>query len=369
MIGESMITFIDLQSEYAEIKTEINQAIQKVLDRQWFILGEELEKFEEDFSQYVGTKYAIGANSGSDALFLVLRALGIREEDEVITTSHTFISTVDAIARNGAKPVFVDIDSETYCLDVSKIKEKITKKTKAILPVHLYGHPADMDYVKELAEKYNLFVIEDACQAHGTEYKDQKVGSIIDAGCFSFYPAKNLGAYGDGGMIVTNNQELAEELKIMRNYGQPKKYYHDFVCVNSRLGEIQAAILRVKLKYLDKRNDKRRKIARLYNKYLEESDVIIPIEKNYAKHVYHLYVIRFKERDKLQQHLLRNSIQTQIHYPIPVHRQKAYLNLGVNMHLPVTEKICNEIISLPMHPWLNDKEILTICDAIKNFVC
>jgi dTDP-4-amino-4,6-dideoxygalactose transaminase len=363
-----MIPFIDLKSEYAEINEEIAQAVQRVIKSGWFILGEEIKKFEEEFSKYIGTKYGIGVNSGSDALFLALKALGIGKGDEVITVSHTFISTVDAIVRNGAKPVFVDIDPDTYCIDATKIEEKITERTRAILPVHLYGHPADMAPIMNIAEKYNLFVIEDACQAHGAEYKGRKVGGLGDLGCFSFYPVKNLGAYGDGGIVVTNNEELAEKLGLLRNYGQPQKYHHDFVGVNSRLDEIQATILQVKLKHLDAWNERRRRVAKLYNELLGDSEIVTPIEKGYAKHIYHLYVIRHKDRNKLQQHLSKKEIQTMIHYPIPVHMQKAYLNLnlGFNVHLPVTEKICNEILSLPMHPGLNDDEVSSIAEVIKN---
>jgi dTDP-4-amino-4,6-dideoxygalactose transaminase len=243
----------------------------------------------------------------------------------------------------------------------------ITKKTRAIIPVHLYGHPADMEPIMEIAEKYNLSVVEDACQAHGAEYKDQRVGGIGDVGCFSFYPAKNLGAYGDGGMIVTNNRELAERLRMLRNYGQPQKYYHDFVGVNNRLDEIQAAILRVKLKYLDEWNGERRRVAKLYDELLEDSEIVIPIEKEYAEHVYHLYVIRSEKRDALKEYLQKEEIQTQIHYPIPVHKQKAYLEFSV-AQLPVTEKICGEILSLPLHPWTNSDEILTISKVIKNAI-
>jgi len=276
---------------------------------------------------------------------------------------------VDAIVRNGAEPVFVDIEPETYCIDVTKIESKITEKTKAIIPVHLYGHPADMDKIMEIARKYNLFVIEDVCQAHGAEYKGKKVGSIGDIGCFSFYPTKNIGAYGDSGMIVTNKEELANRLKMMRNYGSSKKYYHEFVGVNSRLDEIQAAVLRVKLKYLDKWNERRRKIAKVYNKLLKDSELIIPIEKKYAKHVNYLYVIRCKERDKLQKYLLDNGIQTMIHYPVPVHKQNAYLNLGLNVHLPITEKICDEILSLPIFSEMENEEIEQVVNYIKYFGC
>ncbi|AEH25420.1 DegT/DnrJ/EryC1/StrS family aminotransferase [Pyrococcus yayanosii] len=362
-----MIPFVDLKREYHEIKEEIDSAIQRVLESGWFILGEELRKFEEEFAKYLGVKHVIGVNSGSDALYLAVKALGIGPGDEVITVSHTFISTVDAIVRNGAKPVFVDIDPETYTIDVNQIEKAITERTKAIIPVHIYGHPADMDPIMRIAEEYGLYVIEDASQAHGAEYKGRKVGSIGHVACFSFYPTKNLGAYGDAGAIVTNDYELAEKLRMMRNYGSLKKYYHEFIGVNSRLDEIQATILRVKLRHLDEWNDRRRRIAKIYNELLEDSEVIVPVEKEWAKHVYHLYVIRHKDRDKLQQHLLKNGIKTQIHYPVPVHLQKAYLDLGIRMKLPVTERISLEILSLPIYPWLKEKEIVKTCSLICNY--
>jgi len=359
-----VINFVDLKGEYAGISGEITQAIQRVLKRGWFILGEEVERFEEEFSGYIGSKYGIGMNSGSDALFLVLKALGIGEGDEVITVSHTFISTADAIVRNGAKPVFVDIEPDTYCMDVSGMEARITDKTRAILPVHLYGHPADMEPIIELAGRYGLRVVEDACQAHGAEYKGRKVGSMGDAGCFSFYPIKNLGAYGDGGIVVTDSEELTAKLKMLRNYGQPVKYLHDFVGINSRLDEIQAAILRVKLKHLDEWNERRRGVARLYDELSRNSPVTTPVERKYAKHVYHLYVVRHQNRDSLHQDLLGNGIQTQIHYPIPVHKQKAYLGLAGGVDLPVTEKVCGEILSLPMHPYLREDEVMAIAECI-----
>jgi len=361
-----MINFVDLKKEYNEISNEIKAAVDKVLRSGFFILGQELENFEKDFSSYTETKYGIGVNSGSDALFLAIKALGIGEGDEVITTSHTFISTVDSIARNRAIPVFVDIEADTYCLDVAKIEEKITQKTKAILPVHLYGHPADMKPIMEIAKRHNLFVIEDACQAHGAKYEGKKVGGIGDMGCFSFYPAKNLGAYGDGGIVVTNNEELAEKLKKLRNYGQPRKYFHDFVGVNSRLDEIQATVLRVKLRHLDEWNHRRRKLAKLYNELLCDSGIFLPAEKEYAEHVYHLYVIRTEERDRILQQFSKNKILAQIHYPIAVHQQKAYRDLGYNINLPLTEQICCEILSLPMHPWLCSDEIVDIAQVIKS---
>jgi dTDP-4-amino-4,6-dideoxygalactose transaminase len=361
-----MIKFVDLAREYSQIRKEVMVAIQRVLDRQTFILGQETEMFEHEFSKYVGTEYGIGVNSGSDALFLAVRALGVGRDDEVVTVSHTFISTVDAITRNEARPVLVDIDPESCTLDVSQLENAISSKTRAIVPVHLYGHPADMDPVLEVAEKHGLYVIEDASQAHGAQYKGKKVGALGDLGCFSFYPSKNLGGYGDSGMIVTEDRELAEKLRMLRNYGQPKKYHHEMVGVNSRMDEIQAAILRVKLKRLDNWNENRRLAARLYNELLSRSGVVTPIERYYAKHVYHLYVIRSNKREELQSHLSAKGIQTQVHYPVPVHRQKPYLDSASEVSLPVTERICNEVLSLPMHPWLTEDEVSSIVKAIRE---
>lgn len=366
--GGRMIPSIDLKKEYAEIKEDTDKSILRVLESGSFILGEEVARFEGEFSKYIGTKHGIGVNSGSDALFLGLKALGIGPGDEVITVSHTYISTDDAILRNGARPVFVDIDPETYCIDAAKIEEMITERTRAILPVHLYGHPANMGPICELARKHDLLVIEDACQAHGAEYEGRRAGSLGDIGCFSFYPTKNLGAYGDGGIIVTNDDSVAEKLRMLRNYGQSKKYYHQFLGYNSRIDEMQAAILRIKLKHLDEWNERRRKLAKIYHDLLDECNIINPREMNYAKHVYHLYIIRAKKRDALQNRLLKNGIQTQIHYPIPVHMQKAYSDFGFGSILPVTEEICNEVLSLPINPWLDKDQIQAISEVIKSAI-
>ena len=360
-----MVLLTDLKKEYISISEELNRNIRRVLNSGFYILGEEVKKFEENFSRYTGTNHAVGVNSGSDALFLALKSIGVGKGDEVITVSHTFISTVDAISRSGAKPVFVDINPDTYCMDVSKIEEKITEKTKAILPVHLYGHPADMDTICKLKEDYGLYVIEDACQAHGAEYNGKKAGSIGDMGCFSFYPTKNLGAYGDGGAVVTDNEEIKEKLIQMRNYGQSEKYHHDFVGVNSRLDELQAVILQTKLKHLDKWIERRRKNAEIYSRLLQDSDVILPVEKRFAKHAYHLYVIRSKNRDHLKKKLIQNDINAQIHYPIPVHKQKAYLNFN-DFKLETTDQICSEILSLPLHPWMDYEEILKVTNCLKE---
>jgi len=363
-----MIPFLDLKREYAKIREEIQNAIQRVLEKQRFIFGEELERFEREFSSYITAKYGIGVDSGSDALYIAVKGLGIGKGDEVITVSHTFISTANAITRNGAKPIFVDIDPETYTIDVAQIEKKITERTRAIIPVHLYGHPSDMDPIVDIAKEHNLFVVEDACQSHGAEYKRKKVGSIGYLGCFSFYPSKNLGAYGDAGIIVTNNEEFAGRFRMMRNHGQCRKNYHEFIGLNSKFDEIQAAILRVKLKHLDEWNEKRRRIAMLYDEFLKSSGAITPTQREYAKHVYHLYVIRCKNRDKLKEHLEKNGIQSRVHYPIPIHKQKAYLDLGLQSNLAVTEKICNEILSLPMHPWMESNEVSKISTAIKNAI-
>jgi dTDP-4-amino-4,6-dideoxygalactose transaminase len=363
-----MIPFIDLTREYAEIGDEITSIIQRTLENGWFILGQQLKEFEREFSRYIGAKYGIGVNSGSDALFLALKALGVDENSEVITVSHTFISTADSIVRCGAKPVFVDIEPETYCINPALIEDKITEKTKAILPVHLYGHPAHMGYILEIAKEHGLSVVEDACQAHGAEYNGKKVGSIGDVGCFSFYPAKNIGAYGDGGFVTTNDSSLAERIKLLRNYGQSKKYHHDLVGVNSRLDELQAAVLRIKLSRLGMWNEKRRRIAKLYAEVLDQKGIILPAERTYAKHVYHLFVTRLAKRDKCQRFLQKRGIQTQIHYPIPVHKQNAYKEFETAKDLSVTEAICNEILSLPLYPSLTDEEVVYIGGALKDAI-
>ena len=364
-----MIPLVDLKAQYDSIKPEIDNAIQRVLDSTSFIMGEELERFEEEFALFCNTKYAIGVANGSDALILALRACDINKGDEVITVPHTFIATAEAISNVGGKIIFVDIDSKSYTVDVSKIEEKISNKTKAIIPVHLYGQPADMDPIMRLTKKYNLKVIEDAAQAHGAEYKGKKVGSIGDVACFSFYPGKNLGAYGDAGMITTNNEEIANKLKMLRNHGRlTAKYEHEIEGYSSRLDNLQAAILRVKLKYLNKWNDLRRRNAKKYNELLSNiGGIITPYEADYAKHVYHLYVIRTEDRDKLREELKSNGIATGIHYPIPLHLQEAYNYLGYKSgDFPVTEKASKEILSLPMFAELSDEQIEEIVELIKN---
>lgn len=363
-----MIPFFDLKLQYREIENDINQNINRVLTNGNFILGQEVSSFEEEFAKYCNVKFAVSVGSGTFALFLALKSLGIEKDDEVITVPNTFIATTCAISYAGAKPVFVDIDENTFNIDPKKIEEKITDRTKAILPVHLYGHPADIDSILEIAEKHNLKIIEDVAQAIGSEYKGKKLGCFGDVAAFSFYPTKPLGAYGDGGAITTNSNEIAEKIRLLRNYGQKVKYHHIFKGFNSRLDEIQASILRVKLKRIDKWSELRRKNARLYNELLENSSVVTPVEKEDSKHVYHLYVVRSSKRNKLQEWLKSKGISTMIHYPIPIHLQDAYRDLGQKTgDFSVTEKYADEILSLPMFPELTPEQIKEISHCIKSF--
>jgi len=363
------VSFVDLKRQYEKIKNEIDNAIFKVINDGDFILGKELEAFEKEFASYCDSKFCVGVNSGTSALHLTLIALGITKEDEVILPANTFISAAFAVSYTGANPVFVDIDRESYNIDVTKIKEKITKKTKAIIPVHLYGQTADMNPILEIAKKYDLKVVEDCCQAHGALYNGKKAGSIGDVGCFSFYPSKNLGAYGDSGAIATSDEKLLEKICMLRNYGQKVKYHHLIKGFNDRLDNIQAAILRVKLKYLDEWNTARRKHALFYNSLLEDTEAIIPVQKDYAKHIYHQYVIRTKERDNLSKYLNSKQISTLIYYPIPIHLQKAYSDLNCKKGtFPITEQYSDEIISLPIFPELKQEEIRYVVSNVKEFL-
>ncbi len=361
-----MIPLVDLKAQYNSIKTEIDNVIQRVLDNTSFIMGEELERFEEEFALFCNTKYAIGVANGSDALILALIACEIGEGDEVITVPNTFIATTEAITHVAGKIVFTDIGPKDYTIDISKIEEKINERTKAIIPIHLYGQPADMDPIIELAKKYNLKVIEDAAQAHGAEYKREKVGSIGDVSCFSFYPGKNLGAYGDAGIITTNNEEIAKKIKLLRNHGSIKKYEHEIEGYSSRLDNLQAAILRVKLRHLNKWNESRRRNAKKYNELLSSiGGVITPYEADYAKHVYHLYVIKTEGRDILREELKLKGIATGIHYPIPLHLQPAYSYLGYKKgDFPIAEECSQKILSLPMYAELSKEDISEIYHLI-----
>ena len=363
-----MVKFVDLKLQYNSIKGEINKAINEVLESTHFILGENVAEFEKEFAAFCNAKYSVGLNSGTSALHLALLAKGIGRGDEVITTPNTFVATCAAIAYTGAVPKLVDIEPETYNMDSKNLEKAITKKTKAIIPVHLYGQCADMKQIMEIAKKYNLIVIEDACQAHGAEHYNKKV-PIADIGCFSFYPGKNLGAYGEGGSVVTNNKEAGEVIRAYRDHGQVKKHVHKYIGYNYRLEELQAAILRVKLKHLDEWIDMRRKNASIYNEKLKCIDVITPVEKDCNKHAYHLYVIRAKNRQRLIEYLNSRGIQTSIHYPTPIHLQEAYSFLNYKKgSFPFAEKYSDEILSLPMFPELKEEEISLVAQSIKDFL-
>lgn len=362
------VPFVNLTSQYQSIKGEVDDGIGKVLENGQFILGKNVAAFEDEFAKYCGAKYGVGVASGTDALVISLKALGIGPGDQVITVANTFVSTVDAIAHNGATPIFVDTD-ETYTIDVNKIKPLISPKVKAIIPVHLFGHPVDMDPLLELAEKHGLSVVEDAAQAHGAEYRGRRTGSFGDCGCFSFYPSKNLGAYGDGGMVVTDDEEIKEKIRLLRQYGEMEKNKHVLIGHNSRLDELQASILRVKLRYLDKWNSQRRKNAARYIETLQGlHEVTLPTEREYSKHVFHLFVVRSKERDKMQKWLASKGVGVGIHYPTPVHLQKSYEYLKIKAgSLPLTEGYAKEMLSLPMFPELTDPEIAYVCECLKEF--
>lgn len=362
------VNFVDLKAQYQTIKPEIDKAIENVISNTAFILGKAVADFEEKFASYCEVKHAIGINSGTSALIMALKALEIGEGDEVITTPNTFIATAEAISYAGAKPVFVDIEEKSYNLDPARLKKAITKKTKAMIPVHLYGQPADMDPMVQIAEKKGIAVIEDACQAHGALYKGKKTGGLTPIGCFSFYPGKNLGAYGEGGAVTTNSDEIAQKIRMLRDHGSSKKFYHEYIGNNCRLEGIQGAVLSVKLNHLDDWNNKRRENADLYRKYLEGTSVKVPDEMPYAKHVYHVFCVKVKDREKLIDFLKQKSIFTNIHYPIPIHLQKAYSFLGYKKgSFPVTEGCMDEILSLPMFAELTEEQIKYTTDCIKEF--
>jgi dTDP-4-amino-4,6-dideoxygalactose transaminase len=351
------------KAQYLSYKDEINAAISRVLDSGWYILGEEVRAFEEEFAGYIGVSYGVGVGSGTEALHLALRTCGIGQGDEVITVSHTAVATVAAIEMTGAAAVFVDIEPDFFTLDPSKLEAAITPQTKAILAVHLYGQAVDIDPVLNIAQKHHLRLIEDCAQAHGAAYKGRCVGSYGDMACYSFYPTKNLGALGDGGMVVTDDVELVEKAKLLRQYGWEQQYVSHLAGWNTRLDEVQAAVLRVKLKHLDRDNSKRIRLAKIYDEELSDTHLILPKRRENSKHVYHLYVIRSDKRDELLTFLRENGIGASIHYPVPVHLQPAY-NRGQN-NLPETKCVAKEILSLPMYPELNEVDV--IVEAIKEF--
>jgi dTDP-4-amino-4,6-dideoxygalactose transaminase len=361
------VPFFDLKIQNSKIREEIDAAISAVVDSAHFILGANVAELEKEAAAYHGAKYAVGVASGTDALQLVLRACGIKEGDEVITTPFTFVATAEAISYTGAKPVFADIDPGTFNIDPDSIKEKINKKTKAIIPVHLFGQAADMDTIMGLAKEHGLKVIEDSCQAIGAKYGGKHVSTIGDAGCLSFFPTKNLGGFGDGGMVITNDESIYNEVRILRGHGSRTTYHYDMVGFNSRLDEIQAAVLRVKLKHLETWMETRRKNAGLYNKMLS-GIVEIPKEQDKARHVYNQYTIKVKDRSKLQEHLKAKNIGAMIYYPLSLHLQKVYENLGYRKgSMPNSEKAQNEVLSLPIFPELTEAQINEVAGAVKEF--
>jgi dTDP-4-amino-4,6-dideoxygalactose transaminase len=361
-----MIPFVDLKVQYSSIKAEIDAAVLHTLDSTQFILGSDVAAFEEDFASYCGVDHAIGVNSGTSALHLALLAAGVGPGSEVITVPNTFVATVAAIEYCGARPVFVDIEPRYFNLDPEKLENAITSQTKAILPVHLYGQTADMDPIVDVARRHGVAVIEDACQAHGAEDKGRRAGSLGDLGCFSFYPGKNLGAYGEGGAVVTSNAEFAAKIRMLRDWGQKTKYHHVLKGFNYRLEGIQGAILRVKLKYLEQWTESRRHHAALYGRLLA-GVVVTPEAREDSRHVYHLYAIRSANRAKLQSELTSQGIQTGIHYPIPVHLMEAYRDLGYGEgSFPEAERAAREVLSLPMYPELRDEQIRTVAHAVRT---
>jgi len=363
------IPFVDLKAQYSAIKNELDFAIKKVIDGTAFVGGSFVKEFEKNFADYCNVEHCIGVGNGTDAIYIIIKCLGIGDGDEVITTANTFIATSEAISLSGATVVFCDVNPDTYNIAPEQIEEKITKKTKAIVPVHLYGRPAEMDKIIEIAERENLLVIEDACQAHGAKYKGQSVGTFGIASVFSFYPGKNLGAYGDGGTIVTNNDKLAEKVRMFANHGRKEKHNHEFEGINSRLDGLQAAILNVKLKHLDDWIEKKNEIAKSYNKGLANVDGIeTPEIPDDSKHVFHLYIIRAAERDELRKHLRANGISTGIHYPIALPFLAAYKYLGAKLDdYPIASKYQDEILSLPIFAEMRYEQIEYVIDSIKSF--
>ena len=362
------VPFVDLKAQYEAIKKEIHEAINRVLESSSYVLGEEVAAFEEEFAVYSAARYGIAVNSGTSALHLALLAAKIGPGDEVITVPFTFVATTAAILYVGARPVFVDIDPQSFTIDVNQIEPAITPRTRGILPVHLYGHPADMDPILDIARRYGLVVIEDAAQSHGAEYRGKRVGGLGDLGCFSFYPAKNLGAYGEGGMVVTNNPEYDRTIRILRDWGQDSKYHHVLQGYNYRMDALQGAVLRVKLHYLDSWTHARRSHANRYDTQLAGGTLETPQAMAWARHVYHVYAIRTPSRDMLQQQLERDGIHTGIHYPIPVHLQPGYTDLGYPPGtFPHSERAALEVLSLPMYPELSSIDIDAIIRSVHTF--
>ncbi|MBV8901360.1 MAG: DegT/DnrJ/EryC1/StrS family aminotransferase [Verrucomicrobia bacterium] len=363
-----IVPFLDLKAHHQPILDEINRAIREVIDSNAFAGGPFVVDFESEFAAYCDASYAIGVGNGTEALWLSLLARGIGCGDEVITVPNTFMGTAEAITYCGAQPVFVDVDERTYTMDPARLEEAITPKTKAVIPVHLFGQPADMDPIVAIARKHGLFVLEDACQAHGAEYKGRKAGTLGDAACFSFYPGKNLGAFGEAGAVVTQDAELQERIRTLRDHGQVRKYHHKVVGWNGRMDGIQAAVLRVKLRYLERGNQLRRSHAARYGRALAGmEEVIRPIQAPDVRHVYHIYAVRVPDRDEVMRFLTQKGIGCGVHYPVPVHLQEAYRDLGyAEGAFPVAERCAAEFVSLPMFPELTPTQVETVVQAVKE---
>lgn len=363
------VELLDLKVQYSNIQEEIDKAIKEVLESTHFIMGPNVKELEKEIAEFTGVKHAIAVANGTDALMISLKALGVGPGDEVITTPFTFFASAETTSVLGATPVFADIDKNTLCIDPEKIEEKITEKTKAIIPVHIFGQMCQMDKIMEIANKYNIPVIEDACQAIGSEYKGKKAGSIGKAGTYSFFPTKNLGCYGDGGMIVTNDDELAEKMRLLRVHGSKKKYHHEVIGYNSRLDEIQAAVLRVKLKYLKQWNKLRYEKAHIYSELLKDTDIILPYEDKDCTHIYHQYVIRAKNRDEFVEFLKENGVSTAVYYPVPVQMLQVYKYLGYKEgDLPVAEETCKLTFALPMYPEIKREQQEYVVSCMKKFL-
>ncbi|MDD6194915.1 MAG: DegT/DnrJ/EryC1/StrS family aminotransferase [Lachnospiraceae bacterium] len=362
------IPFASFEKMHGEIESQMQEAFERVYKNNWFIDGKELEKFEKEFAAYCGAKYCVGCGNGLDALMLILKAYGIGEGDEVIVPSNTFIATALAVSYTGATPVFVEPELDTYNIDPGRIEEKITDRTKAIMAVHLYGQPAKMDEILAIGKKYNLKVVEDSAQAHGAEYHGVRTGSMGDAAGFSFYPGKNLGALGDAGAVVTNDAELAEKVRALGNYGSDYKYHHIYMGNNSRLDEMQAAFLSVKLQNLDRWNEDRRRIAARYSNEIINPQIILPKEMDGTKHVYHIYGVKCDRRDELEAYLNNLGIMTNKHYPIPIHMQECYQSLHISEgELPLAEEISSTILSIPMSYGMSEEEVTYVIEALNQF--
>lgn len=362
------ISLVDLRLQYRLLRDEIDEAMRNVVESSDFILGRDVREFEREFGEFLGIKHCIGVASGTDALLMVLKSLNIGPGDEVIVPAHTFVATAFAVSLAGARPVFADVKEDDYTIDPEQVETLISTRTRAVIPVHIYGHVADMERLLDTGLRNGLSVIEDACQAHGARFKGQRAGSFGVASAFSFYPGKNLGCFGDGGLVASNNLEIARSVQLLRNYGQIEKYHHELIGQNSRLDTLQAAVLRVKLRRLENWNDQRRRIADLYREALSEVPVALPRCLPTVEHVYHLFVIRSPKRSALLSHLHSQGISGGVHYPVPLHLQKPYQKLGYKAgQLPVSERVCSEVLSLPIYPEMTESQVLAVAEAVKDF--